>query len=431
MAIPPMEDMVGREAEWQRLADFATIVCARCEQEETVVRLFVTVMFVSLGFFAPADRLFGIQHGPVHWAPELEWRIGGLSEEAPLEHFSAVTVGPDGTAYLGQPSSPRIWAVHADGTFTRFGRDGEGPGELRSIGSIVVRPGQLLAIDFRLRRVVAMDAAGGHIDTRSLGWAYALTRSDAMVPFGDGLLVRRPADGAGSNGANVLTTVDWEGSEETVLTRLPPGDPLVRISHPGGEGSISRGVSPFRELILPALDPAGDLVAVLDQQGANNDTAVEPQVRVFYADGRAPAEFSVRRSSGVPVEDEDLQEAIRPLMEHERLQSWFPSTRARREVVSEAFGVGRYWPPVRRMVIGTDERIWLLRESAAPGMERWEAWDATGRLRGVLHASSDAHLLAFGEDHAWGREEGQYGVPYLVKYRLVQVSDPGSDSLGR
>ncbi len=122
-----------------------------------------------------------------------------------------------------------------------------------------------------------------------------------------------------------------------------------------------------------------------------------------------------------------------------------PITQDERDLFTEAFIEGRsdpqaardaitfpeYHRPVRRIVAGHDDSIWLLRElDLANRVDLWEVYDAAGELEGRVEVrqgetrgdrapwSQRLDLLRVTRDEAWGVTADEFDVPYLHRFRV-------------
>lgn len=101
----------------------------------------------------------------VHLVEEV--RIGVLDgdENYMLGNVSSVAVGEKGITIIADGQGPVIRVFDAAGKFVRkIGRNGEGPGEYRSIGGLrTFRDGRIIVWDNRLQRLNTYTAAGAYI----------------------------------------------------------------------------------------------------------------------------------------------------------------------------------------------------------------------------------------------------------------------------
>jgi hypothetical protein len=75
------------------------------------------------------------------------WRIGGEDDEVFFGNPSKVLLGPDGNIYIEDEQLVQVFVYSPDGEFLRtLGRQGEGPGEVRSLNDIIFLPDGTLGL---------------------------------------------------------------------------------------------------------------------------------------------------------------------------------------------------------------------------------------------------------------------------------------------
>ena len=107
-----------------------------------------------------------------------------------------------------------------------------------------------------------------------------------------------------------------------------------------------------------------------------------------------------------------------------------PDTREAREKAREGFWLPQYHPPVRRVMAGADETIWVLREMLEPaGPDRWEVYDYDGELIGRFTVSEGRSSFSPMFPHlrirqatrnvVWGTTMDEFHVPYIHKFTVL------------
>lgn len=75
------------------------------------------------------------------------WRIGGEDDEVFFGNPSKVLLGPDGNIYIEDEQLIQVFVYSPDGEFLQtLGREGEGPGEVRSLNDIIFLPDGTLGL---------------------------------------------------------------------------------------------------------------------------------------------------------------------------------------------------------------------------------------------------------------------------------------------
>lgn len=138
------------------------------------------------------DTIAGVVRVTNAGAPP-EWRLtrvvsigpGSVTEEEAPDEFgrvSAVALGPDGTVFVADIANSEIRVFGPDGSHLRtFGRDGEGPGEFRSIYSVAWVGDRLLTYDPSLGRIGEFSGAGEWLGQRRT--AGSVSGSPAFMRF--------------------------------------------------------------------------------------------------------------------------------------------------------------------------------------------------------------------------------------------------------
>lgn len=86
-----------------------------------------------------------------------------------LSLIAVAAAGADGAMWVSQPEDGVIVGLPANGVSLQLvGQRGEGPGDLRAVAQILVRPHGLWIVDMILRRTTAFDATGRVLSTSTL-----------------------------------------------------------------------------------------------------------------------------------------------------------------------------------------------------------------------------------------------------------------------
>ncbi len=114
-----------------------------------------------------------------HADPELQ--IGWAEGEPAFERVNAGVLLPNGGAVVADRQGDRLYLIDVDGSATQVGRDGEGPGEFRSIGAVELLPGRRLAVwDAGLNRLSSFSIDGEFLE----GARIPSNGSVYLTPFG-------------------------------------------------------------------------------------------------------------------------------------------------------------------------------------------------------------------------------------------------------
>ena len=169
---------------FRTLFPFLATLAAACEQPDTNSGADDLATFF--------DTVSGAVHVTNTGTPP-EWRLvpvasigpRTLTDEGGPEEFgrvSAVALGPDETVFVADTRNQEVRVFGLDGAHRRtFGRDGEGPGEFRSLYSIAWVGDRLLTFDPHLGRIGEFSAQGDWLGQRRT--AGGITGSPAFIRF--------------------------------------------------------------------------------------------------------------------------------------------------------------------------------------------------------------------------------------------------------
>lgn len=142
----------------------AILVISACSSKETPQG--VAVISDSSGIAVVENRV-GLSTDSCHISPEPRVRIGAVTGagEYQLYSVSDATVLSDGAIAVLNRGTSEVRIYEPDGTFRRaFGREGQGPGEFRNVGTIDVLPGDTLVVgDYRPWRYQWFTEAGEYV----------------------------------------------------------------------------------------------------------------------------------------------------------------------------------------------------------------------------------------------------------------------------
>jgi hypothetical protein len=240
--------------------------------------LLVSIWLVLAGFFLPTDT--AAQNEIVVRDPaacegceiRLEHVVTLGDREGPGRVWlpSAMALDSRGNYYVahgdGGYGATQIWVFDQDGTFIRIiGRQGEGPGEYRSIARIDILPGDTLEIfDAGLRRRTTLSPDLTVVDTKS----FQVGRFFNSSILADGRLVVNEHQNTPERAGYPLQLVDREGkivrSLGAVRPEFRPGEEsrFQRITSSSADGesvwSVGRG-----DYLMELWDTTGARLAVL------------------------------------------------------------------------------------------------------------------------------------------------------------------------
>ncbi|MBA4158218.1 MAG: 6-bladed beta-propeller [Gemmatimonadetes bacterium] len=355
------------------------------------------------------------------WRLVQEQRIGSLDDErTSLTRVPIVAVAPDLTLYVAQPMESLIRVFDSSGRYVRsIGRGGEGPGEFRLLGRMGLRGDTLWAVDLRLNRISRFSAEGRHYSSDRLAPSPLGEEFQSTPPLGylsDGSIVAQPSipTAMAASGPNVQIPVAQLDRQGRVLSRFPSaslrGDTReARI--PNGVGFVRTPV-PSSDLVRVAPDGSA-VVFVRRPLPTRSDQAAFTVLKM-----RTPSDTVFLRSYRFPPRPVPPQAAdsLRPgvLRFLERGMSRAEAER----FIRDSDLIPQYQPGISNVVVGDEGTIWLGREVLGERAVRWLNLNARGDIAGLVLVPANVRLLAARGDRLWGVETGEWGVEYIVRYRV-------------
>ncbi len=345
----------------------------------------------------------------VHGSPTTE--IGAVDGPGALFQVAGAGQLSDGTIVLANNGSFELRWYGADGRMLRStGRQGDGPGEFRSVELVAVLTGDsILAWDWQQNRVSLFSADG------------TFARSWTVV--GD---VGVAPDAVGALGADALVLVQRAFTRSDVRTGA--GRDSVPVVVARADGSVQRiggfgGIEVYREVTerqsSVSLLPFGRSVYVTVHGdrvwiGPNDDLF---ELRAY--DGSSAALHVRIRGNAERRRVTDADRAA-------NRRQWLDQTRAGAEAEIErllaAMPIPSLMPAHGPIVAASDGRVWVQAPvSPADTARTWTVFDATGMP--IARAATPANLdvLAIGADWLLGRARDELGVE---RVRLFQYREP-------
>ncbi len=384
------------------------------------------------------------------WTLEETLRIGSLDGEDALSGVLDAEVGPDGRLYVAQQFLPAVAVFDQNGRPSgRIGRAGSGPGEFDGWPVRLGWMGDTLWVS-DLAALTFFD-----LDGQTLGRVYFRQVRPAeaslmmpMRPLADGThLARRAATTAGGGNMESFFAADRMsvprlssdgevvGTIASVRNRMyvsipTPSGRYAYAAHPlgGSWNDLTFAVAADGSFILSvgAVQDAGsDPHFELLKIGIAGDTLVSRRIpyepRRITRDDRA---WLTKEFGNAQAGEYDVDSGSSPFGRRDE------AARERdRRTAEQAIRFPDTFPPVRRILAGTDGSIWLLRELDLPALrDRWQIYSADGTLEGeiVLEAGRSGplpweprlHVLRASREEVWGVTLGDFDEPYIHEYRV-------------
>lgn len=360
------------------------------------------------------DTIGGIERvtsfGRDVWEVDGGWRIdvGGAIEIGTIDgaepfvfgEVSGVVVGEDGRIYIADTQAKEVRIFSAEGDYlSRFGRDGDGPGEFRNISGLGRAPGGgIAALDGSLARVSLFDPEGEFERFLEIRRPYMIFSHGAPVRFDregryydhTGLSI-----GLGADTAGVVRYSAAGEVEDTVVTAVH--EPR-RVTFTRNDVPVMRVPVPFAPVPTAASSSDGQVYAAGGEAYAI--VQLEPRadtIRIIHRD--APA---------IPVNREERDSALAELEERHR-----EITGA---ALRESPEIPDRHPAILKLHIDEEGLLWVLRggvvgeEGGLDGdQSAWDVLDPGGRYLGSLTLPS-LDVMHIGERSIAGVAHDELGV---------------------
>jgi hypothetical protein len=367
------------------------------------------------------------------WDAEETLRIGSVDDpDQALTRVGPLALGPQGHLYVAQPGERLVRVFDEAGRPVRtIGREGDGPGELRSLFYLGFLADTLHVTDVALRRTSFYSADGRFLRTESvtspaIGEEYLPTPPFRFLP--DGSAVVSPMFPVGTVERHPYLRIDREGRVLDTLAWQPL------------EG---RRLTLELERMTAAVDlpfPDAPMVVLMIERERVAEIAWSPEPGGGPA--RGTAEFgvtwttfegdtlAVRRYPYRPLPLDPAEEGavLARMSTAPPLSSIYPDPDEAERVLRGMDLMPELLPPVSAAVATPAGGLWLAREADGRDTRSWLILDPEGEPRGQVELPAGLHLRVVRGAEAWGVETDELDVPYVVRYRILEPSHPGPDA---
>lgn len=208
-----------------------------------------------------------------------------------------------------------------------------------------------------------------------------------------------------------LLRVDPAGQVLDTLALLSHGS--LQLTLDAGGQTLYAG-QPFPHHTLLAFSPSGEVLVVVDREVAAGPGRASFRLTRISHSGDTLSSHAIEYTPE-PLHDEEVEAGIDQLwLSLGGEEASFTRARFAQAVFQPQFHV-----PVTAVVVGSDRRIWLRRESLGAAVVRWSIVGEDGRLEAEVDLPTNFTLKHANEDRIWGMLRGDLDVPYLVRYRLA------------
>ncbi len=335
-----------------------------------------------------------------------------LSETGAPEEFGRVNsaaLGPDEAVFVADGFNDEVRVFGLDGTYRRtFGRNGDGPGEFRSLNSVAWMGDRLLTLDPGLGRIGTFSADGEWLGQQRVEGSYSGSPARIrLMPVGPDEFYRlgllRDATGIES----LLVGHDSGGETGDTLSLLEPP--------PGPAGFI---LCRYGEMITSFAIPFGPGLAQHPGPGAVMYSAMTDAYRIAITGAGGDTLRVIERPlPPEPISDEEWAAGNR---DFEELVAERPDAECdpRRPGRPEAKSF------IQGIFIAPDGKLWV--EVIRTAGNRWEIFDPEGRLLGTVPApprKEDA-APAFSADHLITIRQDSLDLDHVNVWRIERTGNP-------
>ena len=410
-------------------------LCFGCEQPDLersphgpLVRDSAGIEIITI----PKDRFEGIP----------EWTLGStltvVGADASSDHGIIGRVADaglfqDGRLVVGDALAQRLTVYHSDGSFSHtIGRDGTGPGDIRTITRIAVEGDTVFLLDRSLRRLSKYDQGGRFLGSERLAFP---TRGGPSChysrPIGLPVLVNctripPPIDPVRSEGRlpDSMSLQVWQierDSSVRVLSLAHSPAFFARLS----PSEIDENVNRYRENLILAAPLSAPLSPTVEV-GFSDDGIIlgfsdRFELRFLNQEG-FPSRI-IRASLDQPTAGDENQRAL-ALWIHPHVAWDATGTRPLYERLARTTELPEMLPHFYQLVVGETGDLWLqmqpVREEDGEGI-RWLRMSPTGKPIGYLRIPVDLQILEFHDDKLVAVSRDEYDAETVVVLGLQRT----------
>lgn len=355
---------------------------------------------------------------PVLHLEELN-RIGSVDDPQSALTMPIAVAVRDSVVYVVDGYPPRGTRFTKTGRWLgSFARSGDGPGELRSVGTLGITRDTVWVADSYGRRLELYGPDGEYLssvrftlDPDSLG-APSIPR--ALLP--DGAILAGPggidvtAATFGRIDHATFSRTDRHGTAATAVHRQAVvGSDFFLAMY--GDGRSLVGGMPLTQTPLTEPFPDGSGFVVVGRMAARRADSTSFTVKRYSADGTVAWTADVQYT---PVSTDGFLDAW--LAQRDSLYGLMPPDMG--QAFRKALAVPPCFPPASEVVAGKDGTVWVRREALLKDSIRWDVFDPRGRRMATLLTSASTRILAASAAETWAVVTDSLDVPFLVRYAV-------------
>ena len=339
-----------------------------------------------------------------------------------------VEVSPDGSVYVCQPQVAEIAVFREDGSYSRtIGGRGSGPGEFQNPGAIRFLADTLTVLEFG-RGITLLSPEGEYYARVSFLLDPPTGHSFPMAP------ITLLADGNVGCFSPLSASTVLRGNEVHVqfwLKATRQGDVLDTLVIQPVDGEYSLVEVPGEQDLtlthplawndLVTLPPDGSQLVAVDRSSGFQSS--EPAFRLFRIN--LAGDTTHGRELGydpAPLTSEEKARISENLAQ--RLTRRLNTSVGRlAEIIQEQIHWPPHFPPVSKVVAGSDGTIWLQREELPGDSIRWDILGPDSEPRAHVYLSTSLDVKRVSRESVWGVQAGEMDVPVVVRVDLNGYDD--------
>jgi len=352
------------------------------------------------------------------WSDADAWRVThdpeltiGVVEGDPAYQFFRITGVArlaSGELVVANGGSAEVRWYGPDGRFLRSaGRSGEGPGEYRWMGRLLLVPGDSVLVEDGLRdRMNLYSPTGDLVRSWDIEPLQIFVTPPPVGRLADGRFIAMTEDALteppGYTPYHATVVSYRDGMLLDTVAQFPGGESYYERCGPDNRGMCRYGV-PFAR--------TAQLAVTSDRIVTGNGSRYE--LAVYTPDGVLTALY--RRTLPLVKLTDARVRAYR-----DSIVALYPEQRRpalRRGL--EAAPVPEYEPAFSELLVDALENVWVRRTGEhPPGKSPWDVFDTEGRFLGTVGVPADLRVAQIGEDFVLGISKDEAGVEYVPLHGL-------------
>jgi hypothetical protein len=337
------------------------------------------------------------------------------------EDLGQVGIGklaPDGSVFISDYAMLQVLLRDPQGRIHRFGREGMGPGEFASIGSISLIEDTLWVIDARQRRISGFNRSGSFVRTQTLPvpkFENSLMAGPIARLLNDQWLYEpNLASSRAAEGLPIVTPIVVVSSTgkilDTLATRARASTTLLLI---GSRGRVATR-QPFDDGPLLATNLGSD--AVLIDRAAGAAETVPVRMRLWSSTPQLVCDCKLAITTR-PVSAATVDSVVQAKVKSLTGRVFGPGEDAKSQIRSNLY-VPRFMPAVTRVLLGIDRSIFLEIANPRGDGPHWMIVDSKGQVQGTFSLPGDTDLLDASRGSVLLLATDPSGEQRVVRYSL-------------